>query len=95
MDKIETMIRGELTRKEKVKRLINKTEVFDELEYKEVAYKTDEEIDDMYDEEFNKVTQEEFEGFVKCWECLDIGWVEIDGNIKTNDLRYIKKKLGL
>lgn len=59
MDKIETMIRGELTRKEKIQQ-INTVKKIENSVYAEM---TDQEVDDLYDRHFNKVTEEDFEIF--------------------------------
>jgi hypothetical protein len=52
---------SELTRKEKVDFLTEEMVLF----IRKCSYKTDKEINELYDQHFNQVTLEDFEGFKK------------------------------
>jgi len=80
---------SELTRSEKIQQ-INTVRKIESSVY---ANMTCEEINDLYDVYFNKVTQEDFEGFKKVWNRFKIKNADVDG--ETWFIEDFKEELGL
>lgn len=84
---------SELTRKEKAIRLYEETECLWHM----LGKITDQEIDELYNEHFNKVTEEDFEGFKKVCDKYRV-MVFRRNDLDHENLLYIdqiKKELGL
>jgi len=80
---------SELTRKEKAEKLEYNTD----LHWHNLGRMTDQEINNLYEEHFNKVTEEDFEGFGKVWSKYDVCF--FSNGILIESLDDIKKELGL
>lgn len=81
---------SELTRKEKVNKLVDIGEFWND-----VAYMTDAEINDLYDQHFNKVTKEDFEGFKRVMNKMGCDWIENLDSCDGYSIDEVKKELNL
>lgn len=82
---------SELTRIHKVDKLFTKVG----KSWVVLAEKTDQEINNLYEEHFEKITKEDFEGFEKVMSKFGFDWCE---NLSKKEGWYIndiKKELGL
>lgn len=83
---------SKLTRKEKAFKLNQEVG----LGLTHLVGKTDQEINDLYEERFEKITKEDFEAFEKVCNRLGITqFYDEDGYDLDDDIEEIKKELGL